>query len=93
MKSYQPQLVFPSNLQTLVSYAKKKKNLKLKIGFKAITEKLFNKPVFAAFALDKSSHSEVFCKKCVLKNFVKFTGKHLCENTLLKKDSETGGFL
>ena len=24
-----------------------------------------------------SSHPEVFCKKCFLKNFAKFTGKHL----------------
>ena len=28
---------------------------------------------------DKSSHPEVFCKKSVLKNFGKFTGKHLCQ--------------
>ena len=31
---------------------------------------------------DKSSCPEVFCKKGVLRNFAKFTGKHLCqENT------------
>ena len=29
--------------------------------------------------------SEVLCQKCVLKNFVKFTGKHLRPATLLKK--------
>ena len=27
----------------------------------------------------------VFCKKGVLKDFVKLTGKHLCQSTLLKK--------
>ena len=48
---------------------------------------------------------EVFCKKCVLKNFTLFTGKHLCwslfliklqsfsPSTLLKRDSNTGVFL
>ena len=34
----------------------------------------------------------VFCKKVVLRNFVKFTGKHLCQSlrpaTLLKRDSD-----
>ena len=35
----------------------------------------------------RSSHPEVFCKKCVLNNFAKYTGKHLCQSpaTLLKK--------
>ena len=37
---------------------------------------------------------EVLCKKVVLRNFVKFTGKHLCQRlrpaTLLKRDSDTG---
>ena len=27
----------------------------------------------------RSSHPEIFCKKGVLKNFAKFTGKHLCQ--------------
>ena len=38
---------------------------------------------------------QVFCKKGVLRNFAKFTGKHLCLRpaTLLKKDSGTGVFL
>ena len=37
----------------------------------------------------RSSRAEVFCKKGVLRNFAKFTGKHLCQIlkavTLLKK--------
>ena len=53
----------------------------------------------------RSSHSEVFCKIGVLRNFAKFTGKRLCESlffnnvaglraaTLLKRDSGTGVFL
>ena len=47
---------------------------------------------------------EVFCKKGLLKNFTKFTGKHLCQNLFLNKDfikknfikekgSDTGVFL
>ena len=28
---------------------------------------------------------EVFYKKCVLKNFAKFTGKHLCQNLFINK--------
>ena len=28
----------------------------------------------------RGSHLEVFCKKVVLKNFEKFTGKHLCQS-------------
>ena len=53
----------------------------------------------------RSSHPEVFCKKGVLRNFAKFTKKHLCQSlffnkvaglrpaTLLKRDSGTGFFL
>ena len=28
----------------------------------------------------RSSRLDVFCKKVVLKNFAKFTGKHLCQS-------------
>ena len=35
---------------------------------------------FTFVDLIKSSHPEVFCKKAVLKNLVKFTGKHLCQS-------------
>ena len=53
----------------------------------------------------RSSRPEVFCKNGVLKNFAKFTGKHLCQSlffnkvaglrsaTLLKRVSVTGVFL
>ena len=33
----------------------------------------------------RSSHPEVFCQKGVLKNFAKFTGKHLCQSLSLIK--------
>ena len=40
----------------------------------------------------KSSHSQIFYKKGVLKNFAKFTWKHPRPVTLLKRDSSTGAF-
>ena len=33
----------------------------------------------------RSSRPEVFCKKGVLKNFAKFTGKHLCQSLFFDK--------
>ena len=33
----------------------------------------------------RSSRPEVFCKKGVLRNFVKFTGKHLCQSLFFNK--------
>ena len=38
--------------------------------------------------MNRTSRQEVFCKKGVLRNFVKFTGKHLCQSFFfnIKKD-------
>ena len=33
----------------------------------------------------RSSHPEVFCKKGVLRNFAKFTRKHMCRSLFLNK--------
>ena len=33
----------------------------------------------------RSTRPEVFCKKGVLKNFSKFTGKHLCQSLFFNK--------
>ena len=41
-------------------------------------------PLFSPYTC-RSSRSEVFCKKDLLRNFAKFTGKHLMPATLLKK--------
>ena len=35
--------------------------------------------------ISRSSRPEVFCKKGVLRNFAKFTGKYLCQSLLIKK--------
>ena len=35
----------------------------------------------------RSSHQEVLCNKCVLRNFAKFTRKHLCQSLFLNKVS------
>ena len=35
--------------------------------------------------LFRSSRPEVFCRKGVLRNFAKFTGKHLCQNLVFNK--------
>ena len=34
---------------------------------------------------DRSSRPVVFCKKVVLRNFAKFTGKHLCQYLFFNK--------
>ena len=61
--------------------------------------------LFGSGSLVRSSHPEAFCKKGVLRNFIKFTEKHLCQSlfvnkvaglrpaTLSKRDSGTGIFL
>ena len=33
----------------------------------------------------RSSRTEVFCKKVILRNFKKFTGKHLCQSLFFNK--------
>ena len=35
--------------------------------------------------MDRNSLPEVFCKKGILGNFSKFTGKHLCQSLFLNK--------
>ena len=35
--------------------------------------------------LQRGSRPEVFCKKGVLRNFAKFTGKHLCQSLFFNK--------
>ena len=44
----------------------------------------------ASFWISKSSRPEVFCKKCALRNFAKFKGKHLCQRLFSNKVSGQG---
>ena len=47
------------------------------------------------FIHHRSIRPDVFCKTGVLRNFAKFTGKHLCQSIFFNKvaDSGTGVFL
>ena len=40
----------------------------------------------------RSSRPEVFCKKGVLRNFAKFTGKHLCQSLFFNKVADLRPF-
>ena len=44
-------------------------------------------------ALNRSSRSEVFCKKGGLRNFVKFTGKHLCQSLFFNEGPQACNFI
>ena len=41
--------------------------------------------LFSDVLLVRNSHPEVFCKKDVLRNFAKFTGRQLCESRFFNK--------
>ena len=41
----------------------------------------------STISMVRSSRLEVFCKKGVLRNFAKFTGKHLCQSPFIKKEA------
>ena len=47
------------------------------------------KQIIRVLATFRSSRLEVFCKIGVLRNFPKFTGKHLCQSLFLNKVAET----
>ena len=40
---------------------------------------------FLPFGLGAATGREVFCKKGVLRNFAKLTGKHLCQSLIFNK--------
>ena len=59
------------------------------------TQGKFLSNLFLKYGNIRSSRPEVFCKKGVVRNFAKFTGKHLCQSLFFNKvvDSGTGVFL
>ena len=46
---------------------------------------VFCKPLKKNGNITRSSHPEVLCKKGVLRNFTKFTGKHQCQSLFFNK--------
>ena len=55
-------------------------------------ESIFCSSSVSSFKL-RSSRPEVFCKKGVLRNFAKFTGKHLCQGLFLNKVAGVHSFI
>ena len=52
------------------------------------------KAIFYKFIIHIINGPEVFCKKGVLKNFTKFTGKHLCQSFfLIQVTGEASNFI
>ena len=48
----------------------------------------FSRGVFRTLSNVRSSRLKLFCKKGVLRNFAKFTGKHLCQSlNSIKKET------
>ena len=41
--------------------------------------------LFGSWSLIRSSHPEVFCRRGVLRNFAKSTGRHLCQSLFFNK--------
>ena len=76
-----------------------------KYHHRCLTSSLFVSALKLVLHALQKQPPEVFYKKCILKNFAKFTGKHLCQSlffnkvaglgpaTLLKRDSGTDIFL
>ena len=59
--------------------------IKLDMSYKAEHgHALLHKEYFSTYRF-RSSRSEVFCKKGVLRNFAKFAGKHLCQSLFFNK--------
>ena len=46
---------------------------------------LSNKVAGVHYCCNRSSRLQVFCEKAVLRNFAKFTGKHLCQSLFFNK--------
>ena len=52
---------------------------------KSFGEQRISSQFYTICADERSSRSEVFCKKDILRNFAKFTGKQLCQSLFLNK--------
>ena len=45
---------------------------------------MYDRVLNMTLSMYRSSRPEVFCKKGILRNFVKFTGKHQCESLFFR---------
>ena len=53
----------------------------------------FSKRVLSAWLGSRWASSEVFCQKSVLRNFSKFTGKHMCQSLFFNKVEDLPFFI
>ena len=67
-------------------------SMKFKVFIKKVLEKKGPSIIVSSYnhklrylQTDRSSRPEVFCEKIVLKDFTKFTGKHLCQRLFFNK--------
>ena len=60
-------------------------NWYLFVGFKTMILHSVYSIRSVKYVFSGSSRSNVFCKKSVLRNFTKFTGKHLCQSLFFNK--------
>ena len=61
-------------------------------SWRQYTNKAWLKIVILLMSLFRNSRPEVFCKKGVLRNSAKVTGKHLCQSLFFKKETLTQVF-
>ena len=64
-----------------ITYSEPFQTSKMKFFVKIVTSQETT-PLLRRF---RSSRLEVFCRKGVLRNFAKFTGKHLCQSLFFNK--------
>ena len=91
-KKQQRQKLFSSNCSLITLFPNKKIKMKTQ---NAMTCSYYSKVtstqnkgslIFLLFC----SHPEVFCRRGVLRNFTKFTGKHLCQSLFFNKIAGLG---
>ena len=78
LSDHNPSHSFPSDHSPFHSY-----HLYTKSPSHSHLPSLFNPIVISTFY--RSSRPELFCRKGVLRNFAKFTGKHLCQSVFFNK--------
>ena len=92
----------PNQKLDKVEYVVKQKVIKIVIDHEIFTFLVISSNSCFCYFICRSSRPEVFCKKGLLKNLTKFTGKHFCWSifliklqafNLIESNSNTAGFL